>query len=118
MIPLLVLEKVGYYIFMRKISIVNAEYNGIYIYFDEWYLAAIKGHGFNFYNYRGRLDEYQRGVRRYIYRPRIKLYSKIYDFFMSFFYDMYDDKYYSRNVGNLPKKYWYSSGRNSVNGFF
>ncbi|MEX0597247.1 MAG: hypothetical protein WD512_12205 [Candidatus Paceibacterota bacterium] len=119
MIPLLVSEKVWYYVFRQKITDVNNEYrkkyeltNGILLRrfgsFPKWF----------YYNRRC----YSHGDR--ILRP--KLHSNILDYIEKIVrfirYNIFNYvtlcERTCEDVGPLPEKYWYSSGKNSLYGYF
>lgn len=133
MIPLLVWEKINYYIYRRnmlifrqKIAIVNAEYHDIYEYINGMILARNGEYPkWNFYNNRyPMVQDGQHNIvcnihtYKYIYRPKLQynVYEKIYKYLLSYVTYVYDD--YRTKVGYLPEKYWFSSGKNSIHGYF
>ena len=125
MIPLLVWEKIEYYIYMenlskfrQKIGIVNAEYHDIYEYIDCMILARNGQYPrWKYYNNRYPMVRNNIVCNEYIYRPKLQynVYEKIYRYLLSYVTYVYDD--YRTMVGYLPDKYWYSSGKNSISGY-
>jgi hypothetical protein len=130
MIPLLVSEKIWYYIFRQniadfreKIADVNKQYHTHYEFINGMLLLRFGDFPKWFYfNNRWLLSADPNIINPRIYKPKFhtntleNIERLINKYIFSITWE--HPKHIREDVGPLPENYWYSSGKNSPNGYF